>query len=63
MNNDVPKEVETCAVVSITDILFHIIALKKRAISERDKDLYEVADALESKMKVLMDRNNHFERW
>lgn len=58
-----PISVDTCARVSMTDILYYIIALKKRAINERDKDLYEIADSLESQMKILMDRNNSFERW
>ena len=58
-----PISVDTCARVSMTDILYYIIALKKRAITERDKDLYEIADSLESQMKILMDRNNSFERW
>ena len=34
-----PISADTCARVSMTDILYHIIALKKRAINERDKDL------------------------
>lgn len=58
-----PKCADTCAMVSMTDILSYIIALKKRAINERDKDLYEIADSLEFQMKILMDSNNHFERW
>ena len=58
-----PISVDTCARVSMTDILYYIIALKKRAISERDKDLYEIADSLEFQMKLLMDSNNSFERW
>lgn len=58
-----PISVDTCARVSMTDILYYIIVLKKRAINERDKDLYEIADSLESQMKILMDRNNSFERW
>ena len=58
-----PISVDTCARVSMTDILSYIIALKKRAINERDKDLYEIADSLEFQMKILMDSNNSFERW
>lgn len=58
-----PISADTCASVSITDILYYIIALKKRAINERDKDLYEIADSLEFQMKILMDSNNSFERW
>jgi hypothetical protein len=58
-----PISANTCAVVSITDILYYIIALKKRAVNERDKDLYEIADSLEFQMKILMDSNNSFERW
>ena len=58
-----PISADTCAMVSMTDILYYIIALKKRAINERDKDLYEIADSLEFQMKILMDSNNSFERW
>lgn len=58
-----PISANTCARVSMTDILYYIIALKKRAINERDKDLYEIADSLEFQMKILMDSNNRFERW
>ena len=58
-----PISVDTCARVSMTDILYYIIVLKKRAINARDKDLYEIADSLESQMKILRDRNNSFERW
>lgn len=58
-----PISADTCARVKMTDILYYIIALKKRAINERDKDLYEIADSLEFQMKILMDSNNSFERW
>lgn len=58
-----PISADKCVRVSMTDILSYIIALKKRAITERDKDLYEIADSLEFQMKILMDSNNSFERW
>ena len=58
-----PISEDTCARVKMTDILYHIIALKKRAVTERDKELYEIADSLEFQMKILMDSNNSFERW
>ena len=58
-----PMSADTCARVQKTDILYHIIALKKRAVTERDKDLYEIADSLEFQMKIFMDSNNSFERW
>lgn len=54
---------DICAVVSLTDLLRKIIYLKKRAVEERDKELYNVADSLEHEMKLLMDKNNLFERW
>lgn len=58
-------EVEPCevAVVSLENLLFNVIGLKRRALNNNDKDLFESADRIEHELKLLMDKNTIFERW
>lgn len=58
-------EVEPCevAVVSLENLLFNVIGLKRRALNNNDKDLFASADSIEHQLKLLMDKNTIFERW
>ena len=51
------------AVVSLENLLFYVIGLKRRALNNNDKDLFESADRIEHELKLLMDKNTIFERW
>lgn len=59
------EKVEPCevAVVSLENLLFYVIGLKRRALNNNDKDLFESADRIEHELKLLMDKNTIFERW
>lgn len=59
------KVEEPCevAVVSLENLLFYVIGLKRRALNNNDKDLFESADRIEHYLKLLMDKNTVFERW
>lgn len=51
------------AVVSLENLLFYVVGLKRRALNNNDKDLFESADRIEHELKLLMDKNTIFERW
>ena len=61
--NDEAKKCEVAALVSLEDLLLGVVNLKKRALVERDKNLFESADKIEHQLKLLMDKNTFFERW
>ena len=64
MSDDTPiSEVQTCALVKLDDLLLYVIGLKRRALNNNDKDLFEIADSIEHKLKLLRDKNTIFERW
>lgn len=57
-----PKSVDTCALISVQDMLLNVIGIKKQAVTNRDWDLYNVADRLENDLRLLLNENNHLER-
>ena len=64
MSDDIPiSEVQTCGLVKLEDLLFYVVGLKRRALNNNDKDLFEIADSIEHKLKLLRDKNTIFERW
>lgn len=64
MCDDTPKsEVQICALVKLDDLLLYVVGLKRRALNNNDKDLFESADRIEHELKLLRDKNTIFERW
>lgn len=51
------------AVVSLEDLLFYVVGLKRRALNNNDKSLFEIADKIEHELKLLMLKDTVFERW
>lgn len=58
-----PCEAAVVAVVSLENLLFYVIGLKRMALNNNDKDLFESADRIEQELKLLMNKNTIFERW
>lgn len=63
MNDEPIEKGVTAGVVSLEDLLLSIVSLKKRALVQHDKNLFEGADRIEHNLKLLMDKNTVFERW
>ena len=64
MSDDIPvSEVQTYALVKLDDLLFYVVDLKRRALNNNDKELFECADKIEHELKLLMNKHTHFERW
>ena len=62
MKCECEEPVTTCALISVQDMLLNVICIKKQAITNRDWDLYSVADRLENDLRLLLNENNHLER-
>ena len=56
------EEPSVCALVSVQDMLLNVISIKKQAVTNRDWDLYNVANSLENDLILLLNKNNHLER-
>ena len=54
MSDDIPK---------LDYLLFYVVGLKRRALNNNDKELFECADKIEHELKLLMNKHTHFERW
>lgn len=62
MKCECEEPVTTCALISVQDMLLNVICIKKQAVTNRDWDLYNVADRLENDLRLLLNENNHLER-
>lgn len=51
------------AEVHILDLILTVVSLKKQALTKKDKELYYNLDILERELKLLLDKNNHIQRW
>lgn len=63
MNDEVKEYPEIAAQVELTDLLFYVVGLKRRALNNNDKDLYDAADRIEHELKLLRDPHTSFVRW
>lgn len=62
MKCECEEPVTTCALISVQDMLLNVISIKKQAVTNRDWDLYNVANNLENDLSLLLNKNNHLER-
>lgn len=51
------------AVVSLEDLLFYVVGLKRISLNNNDKSLFKIADKIENELKLLMLKDTVFERW
>ena len=63
MCDDTPISEVECALVKLDKLLFYVVGLKRRALNNKDKELFEYADMIEHELKLLRDKNTIFERW
>ena len=49
MSDDIPK---------LDYLLFYVVGLKRRALNNNDKELFECADKIEHELKLLMNKKN-----